>query len=137
VIRYLGVGEVLEIHGQVMLASGGAAGIHSLGALESAVAQPRMTFDGQELYPTMAEKACALGFSLIQNHPFVDGNKRTGHAALETFLVLNGYEINAAEDDQFTVVLGVAASEIGREAFLLWLQAHINPITLPLNPASS
>lgn len=52
-----------------------------------------MTFGGAELYPTVVEKAASLGFSLIQNHPFVDGNKRTAHATLETFLVLNGYEI--------------------------------------------
>ena len=87
-----------------------------------------MTFGGQELYPTLVEKASALGFSLIQNHPFIDGNKRTGHAALEIFLVLNGHEINATEDEQFTVVLGVAASEIGRDAFLQWLQTHIKPL---------
>ena len=84
-MRYLKVGEVLEIYSQVMKQSGGGVGIHDLGALESALAQPRMTFNGEELYPTIVEKASALGFSLIQNHPFVDGNKRAGHAAFETF----------------------------------------------------
>lgn len=58
-----------------------------------AVAQPRMTFGGEDLYPTIIEKASALGFSLINNHPFIDGNKRLGHAAIETFLVLNGFEV--------------------------------------------
>ena len=68
-MRYLTVGEVLEIYSQVMRQSGGGVGIRDLGALESAVAQPRMTFNGDELYPTIVEKASALGFSLIQNHP--------------------------------------------------------------------
>lgn len=85
--RYLSFNEVLDLHSRVMHASGRSLGIHDLGALESAVAQPRMTFDGIELYPTLSEKAPALGFSLIQDHPFIDGNKRTGPAALESFTV--------------------------------------------------
>lgn len=84
-MRYLTLREVLDVYEEIMRRSGGESGILNLGALESAVAQPRMTFDGRELYPTMAEKAAALGFSLIQNHPFVDGNKRTAHAAMELF----------------------------------------------------
>ena len=104
-------------------------GLLDLGALDSAVAQPHMTFEAHELYPTLPEKAAALGFSLIQDHPFVDGNKRTGHAAMETFLVLNGHEIKATVDEQQTVLLRVAAGEMKREAFLEWLREHI--IALP------
>jgi death-on-curing protein len=111
-----------------MQASGGSLGLLDLGALESAVAQPRMVFADEELYPTLPEKTAALGFSLIQNHPFVDGNKRTGHAAMETFLVLNGHEIKAAVDAQQTVLLQLAAGEMKREAFLVWLRAHIAPL---------
>lgn len=99
-MRYLTLHEILEIYLRVMQQSGGLVGIRDLGALESAVAQPRMTFGGAELYPTVVEKAVSLGFSLIQNHPFVDGNKRTAHAAMETFLVLNRYEIRATVDEQ-------------------------------------
>jgi death-on-curing protein len=124
-MRYLTVNEVLETYERVMQQSGGAMGIHDLGALESAVAQPRMTFDGEDLYPTLVEKASALGFSLIQNHPFVDGNKRVGHAALEMFLILNGHEIDATVDEQVKVILQVAASEMGREAFTDWLRSHL------------
>jgi death-on-curing protein len=126
-MRYLSVAEVLEMHGQIMRDAGSTLGVHSLAALESAVAQPRMTFGGQELYETFAEKAAALGFSLIQNHPFVDGNKRTGHAALETFLVLNGHQLAASVDEQFAVILGVAAGETSREEFAAWLRDHIVP----------
>jgi len=85
--------------------TGGSVGILDIGALESAVAQPRMTFNNEELYPTVVEKASALGYSIIQDHPFVDGNKRTGHAALETFLVLNGCEISASVDEQTEIIL--------------------------------
>ena len=124
-MRYLTLSEVFEIYRRIMERSGGTVGIHSLGALESALAQPRLTFGGEELYPTIVEKAAALGFSLIKNHPFVDGNKRTGHAAMETFLFLNGFEIDAAVDEQEQVILQVASGELGREAFTDWLRARI------------
>ena len=124
-MRYLTVGEVLEIYSQVMRQSGGGVGIHDLGALESAVAQPRMTFNREELYPTIVEKASALGFSLIQNHPFIDGNKRAGHAAMEAFLMFNGYEISSSVDEQTQIVLGVASGKIDRSTFTSWLQDHI------------
>ena len=65
------------------------------GTINSAIAQSKVTFGGVDLYPTVVEKAAALCFSLVQNHPFVDGNKRVGHAAMETFLILNGAEIDA------------------------------------------
>ncbi len=128
-MRYLTVGEVLEIYSRVMEQSGGSVGILDLGALESAVAQPRMTFNGEELYPTIVEKASALGFSLIQNHPFVDGNKRTGHAAMEAFLMYNGYEISANMDEQAEIVLGVASGKLNRQAFTDWLRGHITELS--------
>ena len=124
-MRYLTVGEVMEIYSRVMNQSGGSVGILDLGALESAVAQPRMTFNGEELYPTIVEKASALGYSLIQNHPFVDGNKRAGHAALESFLMFNGYEISASVDEQVEIVLGIASGKIDRDAFTAWVRSHI------------
>ena len=71
-----------------------------------------MTFGGQELYPGLADKAAALGFSLVCNHPFVDGNKRVGHAAMETFLVLNGWELAAGVDEQEQVILRLAAGAL-------------------------
>ena len=124
-MRYLTVGEVLEIYSQVMRQSGGGVGIRDLGALESAVAQPRMTFNGDELYPTIVEKASALGFSLIQNHPFIDGNKRAGHAAMESFLMFNSYEISTNVDEQVDLILGVASGKIDRNTFTEWLKNHV------------
>ncbi len=113
-MRYLSLEEVVSLHAKLLARSGGGAGLRDSGALESAVAQPEMSFGGEDLYPTVVEKAAALGHSLIQNHPFIDGNKRVGHAAMEVFLVLNGYEIDAPVDEQESVVLAVASSRMSR-----------------------
>jgi death on curing protein len=124
-MRSLSLAEVLDLHRQVIEQSGGAQGIPDRGALESALAQPHMTFDGEELYPSIIEKAAALGLSVIKNHPFVDGNKRIGHAAMETFLVLNGYEISASVDEQEHVILQVITGAMVRQEFTAWLRAHV------------
>jgi death-on-curing protein len=124
-MRYLTLHEVLELYLRIIEQSGGTPGIYNLDSLESALAQPRMTFGEVELYPTIAEKASALGFSLIKNHPFVDGNKRIGHAAMETFIILNGFEIDATVDEQEKVILQVASGDLGRDQFTAWLRNHI------------
>jgi death-on-curing protein len=84
-----------------------------------------MTFGGEELYPTLAEKAAALAFSLVMGHPFIDGNKRIGHAAMETYLVLNGYEVSASVDEQEQLFLDLAAGKLKRDAFTEWLRGHL------------
>ncbi len=84
-----------------------------------------MTFGGQDLYPSLAEKAAALGFSLVGNHAFVDGNKRVGHAAMETFLVLNGWELAAGVDEQEQTIWRLAAGSLKREEFTFWVQSHL------------
>jgi death-on-curing protein len=95
-MRYLSIGEVIELHRRIISQTRGADGLRDLSALESAVAQPFQSFDGEELYPSVVAKAAALAFFIISNHPFVDGNKRVGHAALEVTLVLNGAELIAS-----------------------------------------
>jgi len=117
--------QVLTLHQRIIAQSGGADGVRDVGALESAIAQPEMSYDEQDLYPTLIDKVSALGFSLINNHPFVDGNKRIGHAAIEVTLLMNGYEIKASVDAQETTILAVAAGEMDRADFLLWLQQHV------------
>jgi death-on-curing protein len=127
VIRYLSLAEVLVLHERVIEQSGGAAGLRDLGSLESALAQPRATFDGVELYPTLVEKGTALAFSLVSNHPFVDGNKRIGHAALETFLVLNGFELSAPVEEGEQVFLALAAGTLKRSALQAWIAQYLIP----------
>ena len=120
-MRYLTVTEILEIYQRIMSQSGGLVGVRDFGALESSIAQPYMTFDGNELYRSLAEKAATLGFSLIQNHPFVDGNKRTGHAAMAMFLSINGFTIHSSIDEQVEIILSVASGNLDRDDFTKWL----------------
>ena len=129
-MRYLTLSEVLELYHRIIQNSGGTEGISNLGALESALAQPQMTFDGEELYPTITHKAAALGFSIINNHPFIDGNKRIGHAAMEVFLVLNGFEISASVDQQEHMILDVASGQAGREDLKNWLDGHLSRLKI-------
>lgn len=128
-MRHLSLGEVLELHRRIIEETGGSPGLRDLAALESAVAQPRMTFGGADLYPDLASKAAALGFSLIKNHPFVDGNKRVGHAAVETFLVLNGFDLQSDIDDAERVVLAVAAGDCDRGEFERWIRDSMHPVS--------
>jgi death-on-curing protein len=128
VIRYLTLAEVVDLHRRLLQATGGATGIHDLGALESAVAQPKATFGSADLYPTLVEKAAALCLSLVSSHPFVDGNKRIGHAAMETFLVLNGAEIDARVDEQERLMLDLAAGRVDRSALTDWVRQHLKPL---------
>ena len=113
-MRLLTLGDVVELHRRLIEQSGGATGIRDLSLLESALAQPGATFDGVDLHATLIEKAAALGFALVANHSFIDGNKRVGHAAMEVMLVLNGYEIDAPVDEQERLVLDVASGIIRR-----------------------
>jgi death-on-curing protein len=126
-MRYLTLGEVVELHRLVLAATGGASGIRDLGALESAVAQPRASFGGDDLHPTLIEKAGALGFTLAQDHPFVDGNKRVAHAAMATFLLLNGTEIGATVDEQEHLMLALASGRVSRNELVDWLRQHVTP----------
>jgi death on curing protein len=128
-MRYLSLGEIVELHRRLLEATGGAPGIRDVGALDSAIAQPKATFGGVDLYPTLVEKAAALCFSLVRNHPFVDGNKRVGHAAMETFLVLNGSEIAATVDEQERLMLDLAARRIDRGQLIDWLRLHLRSLT--------
>ncbi len=127
-MRYLSKDEILALHQMLLEQSGGTAGIRDEAALDSAIGQPEMSFGGQDLYPNLTDKAAALAYSLIQNHPFVDGNKRVGHAAMEVMLTLNGYEIEADVDEQEALILSVASSELSRETFMQWLAEHIREL---------
>lgn len=127
-MRYLTFGEVVSLHNAIITRSGGGARIRDLAALDSALAQPKSSFDGEDLYPAIVDKAAALAFSLAQNHPFIDGNKRIAHAAMEAFLVLNGFEITAGVDEQERVMLSLASGRETRESLTDWLKAHIRAL---------
>ena len=128
-MRYLSLYEILELHDMIIEITGGAKGIRDIRALESAISQPRITFNKTDLYPDILTKAAALCFFLVMNHPFIDGNKRIGHAAMETFLILNGLEIEASIDEQEKIILDLAAGKMDREEFTIWLNKHTIHIT--------
>jgi death-on-curing protein len=123
-MRFLTLGEVLALHRRILAESGGRAGIRDLGAVASAVSQPRASVGGRDAYPTLLDKAAALGYSLIRSHGFIDGNKRIAHAAMEVFLVMNGMEIRAPVDEQERFMLSLAAGEASREALADWLRSN-------------
>jgi death-on-curing protein len=124
-VRHLTLHEVLELHRRVIARTGGTFGVHNLGALLSAVAQPQMTFEEQELYPSLVDKVSAFGYSLIMNHPFIEANERTGPAAMETLLVLNGYEMDADVEDQEKIFLQLSSGDLSREQLTDWLRTHV------------
>ena len=126
-MRYLTLLEVIFLHDRILAATGGAAGVRDLRALEAAIAQPKATFGGDDLYPTVIAKATTLCFSLVQGHPFIDGNKRIGHASMEVFLTLNGYVLDADVDEQERVMLALASGTLSRESLSAWLQEHARP----------
>jgi death-on-curing protein len=124
-MRYLTLGEVVALHRAIVASSGGGDGIRDLGALESALAQPKATFGADDLYPSVVEKASALAFGLAMNHPFIDGNKRIAHAAMAVFLDLNGHAIEATVNEQERLMLDLAAGLVPRDELTRWLEGHI------------
>ncbi|EKD96250.1 MAG: hypothetical protein ACD_24C00124G0001 [uncultured bacterium] len=109
-MKYLSIEEILILHEYQINTYGGKAGIQDLRMLESAVFRPQTTFDGKDLYETVFEKAVALLFSIIKNHPFVDGSKRTGLHAAITFLELNGHDIAATDSKLVKLGLDITSN---------------------------
>ena len=120
----LTVEQIIKLHTDLVMASGGSDGIRDMGLLESAVNAPFQSFGGYDVYPTIYEKAARLGFGLTQNHAFIDGNKRIAAHAVLTFLSLNGIEIDCTEFELFSLFYKLAASEISFENLVEWIQIH-------------
>ena len=119
---YLSVMQVIDLHQRQVGSFGGSAGLRDKGALEAAAARWQMTFGGEDLYPELAEKAAALLHSLVMNHPFVDGNKRVGAMAAELFLVVNGVDLTASDEDFIELALAAARGELSAEAIAIWFR---------------
>lgn len=120
--------QVLFLHSRIIAETGGSHGVRDLGALEAAVARPHLTFGGQDLYPDVFSKAAALMESIIRNHPFVDGNKRTGVAAAALFLLRNGWLLTASNEEVEQFTLRVAQSQASFDDIVRWLRAHTRPL---------
>ncbi|MBZ8179493.1 type II toxin-antitoxin system death-on-curing family toxin [Oscillatoria salina] len=115
----------ITIHLEQIEIFGGTAGIRDEGLLVSALAQPRASFFGELLHPTIHEQAAAYLFHLAKNHPFVDGNKRTAFAVMVVFLGLNGYSLNLASGDAYNLVIQVATGAISKAELAIFLEENI------------
>lgn len=123
-MNFLTPEQILFLHARLISETGGSQGIRDLGLLVSAVGHPQATFEGSELYPDIFTKAAALMHSLIQNHPFVDRNKRTGIAAASIFLQVNRLRLTATNQDVETFTLSVARGEQDVPVIAFWLETH-------------
>lgn len=120
---FLTLDDVFRLHERIIQQTGGSTGTRDREGVHAALLQPFATFDGQALYPTLIEKAAVAGYMLICNHPFIDGNKRIGHAVMEVILVLNGYELIADVAEQEHLILQVAEGKVTREEFSDWVNS--------------
>jgi death-on-curing protein len=122
----ISVEEVELIHAILIDSFGGSHGIRDMPALVSALSRPFQTFDGEDLYTTTLQKAAALIESLLANHPFVDGNKRTGYTVMRLFLLKNGFDIYASQEKKYNFVIGIAAGHSYYQTIMDWLALHVN-----------
>jgi death-on-curing protein len=116
--------EVVDIHQIVIDEFGGANGIRDKEILSSALARSLQTFDGKELYPTTIEKAASLIESILINHPFVDGNKRTGYVLMRLVLLTNNFDIIANQQEKYTFVIDIASGKSKFDSIVSWLTTH-------------
>ena len=123
-IQYLSIEQVLAAYTALINRYGGSRGIRDKGLLESAVFRPQATVFGREAYSTLFEKCAVLGYSLIQNHPFVDGNKRTGFAAMHLMLLINGYDLTSSSQEEINMTEKVASGKMHESEIRQWLKQY-------------
>jgi len=122
--EFLDIEDVVELHALQLARFGGADGLRDQGLLESALAQPRATFGGVFVHDDLFAMAAAYLFHIVQDHPFVDGNKRTALAAALVFLGLNGFTVEAGDDAVTGLVVGVASGAVSKSEAAVFLQHH-------------
>ena len=123
-MTYLTKPQVLYLHRELLRETGGLDGLRDEGGLDSALAAPFQSFGGHSLYASLYQKAARLGFGLVKNHPFVDGNKRIGAHSMLVFLALNGIELEYTQKELSDIFLEVAVGTAEYEDLLLWILEH-------------
>lgn len=123
-IEWINADLALAIHNLQIAEHGGSAGVRDLGLLESALARPQ-NIAAYEPDVDIAHLASALGVGIIKNHPFIDGNKRTGYVVMETFLVLNGFTLNATELEKYPIVVAIADGSLSDDRLAAWLRERL------------
>jgi death-on-curing protein len=115
----------LKIHNLLIDEFGGTRGIRDHSLLDSALNRPFQTFDGELLYPTLIDQSAAIIESIVKNHPFHDGNKRTGYTLMRLHLLNNGLDINASEDDKYDFVISIASGRIDFDQIKQWIENNL------------
>jgi len=123
-VKTLSKEQVLMLHEQLIVETGGSQGVRDEGLLESALAAPFQTYGGVAAFPSLQQKAARLGYGLVKNHPFVDGNKRTGAHIMLIFLALNGIELNYSQEELVDIILFIASGQLGYNELFDWILAH-------------
>ncbi|MEI6478291.1 MAG: type II toxin-antitoxin system death-on-curing family toxin [bacterium] len=126
-IIYLNIDQVNLIHFHSIERHGGHHGIRDLGLLTSAISRPQSGYGDYEAYPDIYMKAAVLGYSLIKNHAFIDGNKRTGVVSMFNFLEENGYALKVIPDETLQLSLDIAEDRMDEKLIAVWLQNHFTP----------
>ena len=116
--------QIINLHKQLIDETGGANGLRDAGLLDSAYNTPFQRFDNQELFPTIQQKSARLAFGLINNHPFVDGNKRIGAHVMLIMLALNGIELNYTQEELYTIILDIASGAAELNELTEWILNH-------------
>lgn len=128
-IIYLSYNQILEIHEKLIELFGGSNGVRDEHLVNSALERPKVSYMGEDLYPNIFFKASALGHSIILNHPFLDGNKRTGMVSMMVFLELNGFSLEVDQKDLVETAVKVATKKITVEEIALWLETHSEKVS--------
>ena len=118
--------QIVSLHKELIKETGGIHGLKDEGMLESALAAPFQTFDGEDLYPSIYQKAARLGFGLASNHAFIDGNKRIGAHVMLVFLLLNGIELKYGQEELSDLFLKIADGKAGYPETLVWIIQHLS-----------
>ena len=124
-MKILSKRQILMLHTALIAQTGGIDGVRDEGLLDSAINAPFQTFAEQDLYPTVLEKAARLGFGLISNHPFLDGNKRIGAHAMLTFMGVNQINLCCTDEELISLILQVASGRLNYYGMLEWLKSHL------------
>ena len=127
-IEFIPKDIILFFHEQLVKIYGGSSGIRDENLLDSALEQPKATYQGEYLHNSLLKMAAAYGYHLCNNHPFIDGNKRIAFVAMDTFLQKNGLEITASEKEAYKMMIQISSGQLSKKELTLWLENNTNSI---------
>lgn len=123
-MKYIDINYILKLHEKLIASTGGSDGLRDEKLLESALENSKSTFDGIDLYPTIEEKCTTICYSLVNNHPFIDGNKRIGVYVMLVLLEYNDIKLNFTQQELVDLGLGIAKGDLNQDDVLSWIKTH-------------